>query len=325
MPPNDQMVEPAFGDEDMSAWLDSLNEDAKLNLPQLELNPMAHQVSGQEDEPDEESDDDDDSNNDDDSTEDDDEEGTPSTEEDFVTVNGNQIARADIQRLYEFDKYLRANPAAAQRLAAALPEPTGESTVPATGETSPPTNQDYQEPVKPEWLDDDDPQQKFVWESMVSLQKSQFETTRQQQQFLAQQQSFQVEQNQRQAAADMAQAIATFREQYPGLNEDDLASIRKDAVPFVKPMMEQLPPVEALRRSMEVAAYANTDMRQKLEMANPNPTNKQKSQTRKAKLGSLSSSPRSAPKEVTRPSFSSDRDMVNAIAHEISDQMGNQR
>ncbi len=72
---------------------------------------------------------------------------------------------------------------------------------------------------------------------------------------------------------------------------------------------------------MEVAAFANTDLRKRLDAETPPPTNQHRSATRKQKLSSISGTPRSAPKVDTKPSFQNDRDMVNAFATALNDQM----
>jgi hypothetical protein len=314
--PNDQMIEPELGNEDMEAWLDSLGE-SNVNLPALMRSPMMRSEGGaDEPNPDDEPDDGDEPTPD---------EGTPEQVEgvDYFTVNGNQFSRADIERLYSFDQYMRANPEAAQRVAEAIqPAPTGQPPVSPATPPTPGTVDEWQEPTPPETLDLEDPRDKIMWDMQLTAQRTAWEArqeVRKLNQSIVQDKQ---EQIQRQAAADMDTALSDFRAKFPGLNDDDVAAIRQEAVPFVDGMMKQLPPVDALFRSMEVAAYANTDLRKKLEAETPTPTARQHSRSRKQRLGSIAGTPRSAPKVEARPAFTNDRDMVNAVAQELSDAMG---
>jgi hypothetical protein len=120
----------------------------------------------------------------------------------------------------------------------------------------------------------------------------------------------------------MASALELFQKAHPNLNDDDIAAIRKEAVPFVEGMMKTLPPVQALARSMEVAGWANNDLRPKLmDSTVTTPSNKEKAHRRKQRLGELAGTPRSAPKtESGRVTFTSDKDMVNQLAQAFAEQ-----
>jgi hypothetical protein len=320
--PNDQMIDPEIGNEELDAWLAQLN-DQEIQLPAL-MSTHAGQVATVQDGNDDDNQDDEPGTQPDSDGDDDEEEEqqttTPAEGVDFFTINGQQFPRSDIERLYNFDQFMRQNPDAALRVAEAI-KPTADGQPPVSETTPTTTDEEWVEPTPPETLDLDDPMAKFTWDSMVSLQKSQFELGKQQKQFLTAQARDRQEQVNRQAAVDMDVALTQFRQQYPGLNDDDIATIRQEAIPFVDGMMRQLPPVDALKRSMEVAAFANTDLRPRLESETKPPTTHQRSTRRKQKLDSISGSPRSAPKVDTKPSFSNDRDMVNAFANALNDQM----
>src|SRR5215472_10052167 len=109
---NDMMVDPNVTSEDMDAWLQELDAggstyDLSRTLPSL--NVAEPDPPTQEPDPDEE------------------EEGTgeppepePSEPTDGFNINGTVWPREEIERLYNFDQYLRANPDAAQRVAQAV-------------------------------------------------------------------------------------------------------------------------------------------------------------------------------------------------------------
>lgn len=312
--PNDQMVDPQVSNDDLEAWLAEL-EEGNTTYDFSTINPTAVPVPTATDpapgeppaEPDPE--------------EPPDEPEPPATPDDYFTINGNQFAREDIERLYNFDQYLRANPDAAQRVAAAIAPP---STVPPQPSEPPvpapePETPSYTPPTPPEYLDLEDPSQKFLWERHVAVEEQLHNQNVTFQRYIAQQQAAQQEANNRQASIDMETALTTFRDSHPGLNDEDISSIRKSAGTFLPAMMQQLPPVAALVRSMEVAAWAEPSFRPRLESDTPAPTTTQKSSTRKQRLSQISGSPRSAPKTEPRVQYSTDKDMVNALANAIAE------
>jgi hypothetical protein len=313
--PNAQMVDPAIGDDELEEFLKSLDEGFDY-APNINLGTLAPQGGTEDDDPNGE---DDDENGDDDSE--DDQTPAPSTgDDDTVTVNGQSYQRADVERLLEFDKYLKANPNVAKRMAEAA---NAESAQPNVSPTppAPPSPVEFKAPEPPEGLDLDDPQTKFMWDQMVESRRESWETRQLLGQTTAQIQQSQQASDKRQAQEDMSQALTAFKQQFPHLNDDDIATIRSDATPLVESMMKSHPPVEALRRSMEAAAWANSDMRPKLDdPAKPNPTAQQRSKTRKRRLGALAgSSGNSAPKVDSRPTYTSDRDMVNEFAQALAE------
>lgn len=328
--PNDQMVtEPELGDAELQQWLTSVGDGAEIDLPGLDIGvPVssrkpaselhgAEQGGGfvaQNDEPDDEPDDE----------EDDDEipDLVPDAQ-DFFTINGQQFARADIERLYNFDQYMRSNPDVAQRVNDAITgqAPTGQAPVSAAPETTP--DPEWKEPEPPEFLDLEDPVQKFQWETHVATQRVLFQNEERQRKFFAAQAAEQNRRNSFQAQQDMSSALSSFKQSHPNLNDDDIAKVRQLATPFVEGMLKQLPPVEALTRSMEVAGMMDSDLRPKLiDTTVKTPTERQRSHRRKARLGEISGTGRSAPRtEPNRPAFTSDKDFLNALAAEFSEHM----
>lgn len=332
MPPpenNDQMVtEPTLGDEDLQQWLTSIGDGAEIELPSLAVGTPPPRATdddpngGVDDEPDP-----DDPNGDEPPQEP--PAPTAGADADHFVINGQQFAREDIERLYNFDQYMRANPDIAQRVNDAIAPPTtGQppvsetTTPPGTGATEQPTVEEWKDPEPPDFLDLEDPAQKFQWDTHVATQKTLFAQEQRSRQFFAQQAKVQQQTQARQVAQDMDAALASFKQAHPNFNEDDIAKVRAAAAPFVPGMMAQLAPVEALGRAMEVAAVMDNDLREKVtDPSVRTRTEHQTRQRRKARLGEISGSPRSAPKTESRPQFTSDKDFLNALAAEFSEQM----
>jgi hypothetical protein len=300
--PNDQSVDPPVSADDMDQFIKSLEAGYGENISLSTLAPQGT-TTEPEPEPDKPSTDDEPEP-----------EPEPEGDPNAILINGNRIPREDVERLYNFDQYLRANPDTAARVAEAVNprQPTVPKASQAPSEFTP--------PPPPDFLDLDDPQTKFLWEQHVATRQEMFNQSQEFKRREAAIQQYQQQQSERQARDDMATALSQFRSAFPGLNEDDMTSIRKDAVAIVPGMMAQLQPVQALYRSMEVAAWARADMRPKLSSETQEQTEQQKSATRKRKAGAVASSPTSAPKVEARPSYRSDRDMVSEFAQALSEQ-----
>lgn len=329
--PNDQMttgfLDQELGDEDMQQWLTSLADGAEISLPSLDAgkpNPPASvppaPVTGQEG--------DDDPDNEDDEDGDEPPEGTPvpmAADGSFFDLgNGNRISREDAERLYQFDQHLRQNPDVAQRVNAAIAPPTtGQPPVSQTPPPPSPPVAEWKEPTPPEFLDLEDPAQKFQWDSHVATQKAIFERDQRDAKLFTQMAEDRQRDINRQAQADMAVALQSFTQAHPNLNEDDIKAIRTAARPFVSGMMAQLPPVDALIRSMEVAGRMDVDLLAKMtDTTIKTRSTREQSRHRKARLGELSGTGRPAPKtEQSRPAFTSDKEFLNTLAAEFSEQM----
>lgn len=240
-------------------------------------------------------------------------------------INGTLFPKEDIERLYNFDQYLRANPDTARRVNDAITQPasaappTGQSTVP-----SPPEQADtFTPPDPPDFLDMEDARDKFSWDAHVATLKTQFDAGiqfKQQQAQLAQQQQ---QAHASQAQADMVTALGKFRGTFTNLNDEDMATIRKEAQAYIPGLLPTMSGADALYRSMEIAGWSNQEIKAKLENPdNPNPTTQHKAKTRKQRLGAISGSPRSAPKTDSRPLLTTDRDAINAFAQGLAESMG---
>jgi hypothetical protein len=222
---------------------------------------------------------------------------------DHVLINGNQIPLADVQRLYEFDQYLRSNPEAAERVHAAV-----QPVVPTPEQTPPPANQEL---TPPEWMDLEDPQQKFMWDSHVSNQRL-LATMVEQNNARAQS-----EINAR-AQSDMASALTRWTAAHPNFNEDQIEKVRKHGAEMniISGVMATSPdPVTALVRVMDLAAMDDPDLRAVyLTPEVKTPTRQQRSTTRKGKLNSLGGSSGSVPRTTTTPRPMSDREAIDQFA-----------
>lgn len=317
------VTQPDIGDEELQQWLTSVGDGAEIVLPSLNIGETPPRMQGDDDEeiePGTDTPDDDDTPQEPPAPEE-------TTDADYFTINGNRFERADIERLYNFDQYMRANPDVAQRVNDAIVTSPTRETPPAGSPPVPEapaeTSAEFEAPEPPDFLDLEDPVHRFQWESHVGNLKALHDRDQQTNRAFAQMAADRQAQTERQAATDMQQALATFTEAHPNLNDDDIAKIRQAAAPFVEGMLKQLPPVEALARSMEVAAVMDNDIRDKMmDPTVKTQTDKQRSRHRKERLGQISGSPRSAPRtEPSRPAYTSDKEMLNDLAAAFSEQM----
>lgn len=327
---NDQMVTPAeIGDDELQQWLTSVADGADIPLPALDsangIPPkprMQEGGTGEQPDPNEPGSD----PPDDDDEEEEEQTQEPGGEADYFTINGNRFERADIERLYNFDQYMRNNPDVAQRVNDAIITPTSQAAgtgTPPVPETPAETSAEFEAPEPPDFLDLDDPVQRFQWESHIETRRAIFDRDERDKRAFAQMAAERQQQAERQAATDMQTALGNFKEAHPNLNDDDIAKIRQAAAPYLPAMIQTLPPVEALSRSMEVAAVMDNDLRDKItDPTAKTPTAREQSRHRKGKLGQISGSGRSAPRtEPSRPAYTSDKDMLNELAAAFSEQM----
>lgn len=229
---------------------------------------------------------------------------------DHVLVNGNQVPLADVQRLWEFDKFLRENPEAAQRVQAAV-----QPVVPAA-ETPPPANQEL---TPPEWMDLEDPQQKFMWDQHVQTQQTL--ATIAQRDAAARQ----AEITQR-ATTDMATALSQWTAAHPNINEDQIEKVRAHAAEMNiigSLMATSSTPVQALVRAMDIAALDDPDLRTVyLTPEVKTPTRQQRSTTRKGKLNALGGSSGSVPRTTTPSRPQTDQEAREQFAAGLAESFG---
>jgi hypothetical protein len=238
----------------------------------------------------------------------------PVTAPDTVLVNGNPVPLADIQRLYEFDQYLRQNPDAAERVQQAVT--VREPAVPTPAAAAPPAN----EVTPPDFLDMDDPAHKFMWESHLAQQQ-------QLQQFT--QQNIQREQealNQK-AMAEMDTALSRFRSAHPNLNDDQIIQIRKHGAEMniaSAVMATTVNPVDGFVRILDLAALDTPDIRSTYldTEVKKTPTTRQRSTERKGKLNALGGSSGSVPRTTTTPRPVTDREAIDQFAQGLAESLG---
>jgi hypothetical protein len=293
--------------EAMEDFIKGLNESfeypalATLNLepdPAPELDPSGPLAS---DEPEEDSEE-----------EEEVPETPPATPSDHVLINGQEVPLSDVQRLYEFDQYLRSNPDAAERVQAAV-----KPTVPAA--PAPPTNETL---TPPEFLDLEDPAQKFMWDSYVRTQTDLAA--------IKQRDEIREQSNvQARATADMDQALAQWTAAHPNFNDDQIIAVRKHAAEMNvigSLMATSSSPVAALARAMDLAALDNPDLRSIYldPETHKTQTRKQKQATTKSKLNALGGSSGSAPRTTSTPRPMTDKQARDQFAKELSDSFQNQ-
>jgi hypothetical protein len=236
------------------------------------------------------------------------------TSPETVTINGQQILTSDVQRLYEFDQFLRSNPEAAQRVKAAV-----EPVVPAPAVEATPTPDPALTP--PEWMDLEDPAQRFMWESHVTNQKTLS---------ALQAQSMQRQQSEinAQAAANTNTAISQWVAAHPNFNEDQVNEVRKHAAQMnlIDSLIATSPnPIVAVSRALDLAAMDKPELRTVYldTEAPPTPTRQQASRTRKSKLNALGGSSGSVPRTTTTPKAMSDREAIDQFAAGLAESFQN--
>jgi len=303
-----QIVFPAESTDDIDAFLNSLGADFEY-APTVTVPPIAAQAPYGVDE----------HGND---IEESDEEVTPEGDTpEFVVINGQQVPLAEVQRLVDFDTYLKANPDTARRMAESIAAPTGLPPVPTATEPEARPVAEFTPPTPPETLDLEDPSIKFMWDELVATRKQAWEATQMSQAVAQQGQVTQQQLTARQAEIDMRDAQAQFRHDHPNMTEDNIKSIRKLAAEMniVPGLLTSMPtPTEALHRAMEIAAWADADTRPLMldTSSTPSPT---ATTTRKKRLSQISSAPGSAPVSDAPTRVRSDKDMIQAFATELAE------
>lgn len=242
-----------------------------------------------------------------------------------VEVNGVQVPLADVQRLYEFDQFLRSNPEASRRVAAAISDDQPAPAEPTTGEPAVPAQAAAPAtpiPVAPpDFLDLEDPAQKFLWDSHVATQTqlaNMVKANNDQAQTLAN----------RQATIDAEAAISQFRTAHPNFNDDQMNTLRRHAagMGILDSIIATSPDaVTALSRTLDLAALDHADSRT-LYLAPPETarakTTTEKSRARKSALNSLGGSSGSVPKTSTTPKPKTDRQAIDEFARQLGESFG---
>jgi hypothetical protein len=220
----------------------------------------------------------------------------PSPLSSTLRIGDKDIPLDEVTQLYELGKTLRENGLDRQ---VTQPVPVA------------PTPETPQEVAPPSFIDPDDEVQMGLWKHIQTLEAKVDQTQQTFQQTAAQQERAR-------AQDDFNSALNKFRTAYPNVTDDDLAIIRPAAALIVNPLIAAHGPVEGMVKAMYITGLDIERTRSKI-LDPTTPTNN--SNTRKRKLNSLNGSSGSAPKTNNRPQLTSDRDVVNAMARELADNL----
>src|SRR3974390_2748155 len=184
-------------------------------------------------------------------------------------------------------------------------------------EDDPPPPAPPAEPTPPEWMDLDDPSQRFMWE--------QFKTQATQIRSLQEQQSQTAAESARaRAITEVNVALDTFRQSHPELTESDVQEVRTHAVALniIGGLSQTRTGTDAVLKALDIAYLDHPDFAAK---AKGEPTaaeaKAQKNAQRKQKLAGLSGSSGSAarqPEEQPKPT--TDREAKAQAAKWLSEQ-----
>jgi hypothetical protein len=172
------------------------------------------------------------------------------------------------------------------------------------------------EPEVPEWLDLDDPSQKFFWSQLQAQNKALNQIAQTQAQGLQ-------EQARSKAQNDVDTAMATFRSAHPELTENDIGVVRLHAVSLdiIDGLARNRTGVDAVLKALDIAYLDHPEFRAK-QAGEPTPTEVKATQSkeRKSKLGALSGSSGSAPRTETPRKPESDREAREQASQFLRDQ-----
>lgn len=173
------------------------------------------------------------------------------------------------------------------------------------------------EPAKPpEWLDMEDPRDQFIWTQLQEQQKALHGIAASQQQMVQ-------EQTQARLTSEVEQGLATFRTNHPELTENDIGALRLHAVGLniIGGLAQKMPGPDAVLKALDLAYLDHPEFRAK-HVGDPSPKEEKAkaSQERKQKLGALSGSSGSAPRQETPTRPTTDREMKQQAVQWLSDQ-----
>ena len=223
--------------------------------------------------------------------------------DEWISIDGRAVPVAEARSMLELRQYLARNPEKAEAVRRAV---EGEP------EPEPPA-----EPQPPEWMDLDDPSQRFMWETLKT-QSSQIAQ-------LQQQQSAQLAETARgRAVSEVNVAMDTFRRNHPELTEDDIQTVRTHAVGLniIGGLSAGRNGTDAVLKALDIAYLDLPDFRARAK-GEPTPTEQRAkaSADRKQKLSGLAGGSGSAPKQpAATPRPTSDREMRLQATQWLSEQ-----
>jgi hypothetical protein len=180
-----------------------------------------------------------------------------------------------------------------------------------------PVQKDPPVPVAPEWLDTEDPAQAFFWKKMQDQDRAL-------QAVAANQQKINEDQTRERLVNEVQSGLSTFRQAHPELTEDDVQVIRLHATSLniVGGLAAQMDGPAAVRKALDIAYLDHPEYRaQHQGEPKPSEVKAKASSERKAKLGALSGSSGSAPRQPeAQQKPSTDREMRAQAAKWLSEQ-----
>jgi hypothetical protein len=223
--------------------------------------------------------------------------------EEWISIDGRAIPVAEARSMLELRQYLAANPDKAEKVRAAI--------------EAEPAAKPEPEPEPPEFLDLEDPSQRFMWE--------QFKAQHQQIAHLQQAQAaVQADSARARALGDVQGAMSTFRQNHPELTEDDVTAVRTHAVALniIDGLAKTRTGPEAVLKALDIAYMDHPEFRAKAT-ATPSPkeTKAAENKSRRQKLSGLAGSSVSATREPEAPKRpETDREMRQQAAKWASEQ-----
>jgi hypothetical protein len=228
----------------------------------------------------------------------------PAVEGEFVNIGGRLVPIADARSMMEFRQYLASNPDKAEAVRKAVEGEPQPQPAPA-------------EPEPPEFLDLDDPTQRFMWEQFKAQHGQIAELQRRGSERDA-------ATARERAVNDVQAAMSTFRLGHPELTEDDIAAVRTHAVALdiIDGLSRTRNGHDAVLKALDIAYLDHPDFRAK---ATGTPSPKQikaaESKERKQKLAGLAGSSVGAtrePEPMRKPE--TDREMRAAAVQWLTEQ-----
>jgi hypothetical protein len=231
-------------------------------------------------------------------------EQTPPQADDWITIDGRAVPVAEARSMLELRRYLSENPEKADKVRAVIedqPQPEKPAEV---------------EP--PEWLDLEDPSQKFMWETL----KSQHQQIARLQQSLG---GIQANTARQDAQRQVDLALSTFRTNHPELTEDDVQTVRVHAVGLnIIPGLEKVMASgsEAVLKALDLAYQDHPEFRAKATgVPSPKEQKQGESKARKQKLAGLAGSSVGATREPSAPKRpETDREMREMATKWLTEQ-----
>lgn len=227
---------------------------------------------------------------------------------DTVRMGEADVPLSEVRAFYELGKMLREGSL----------QPTGV-TGDSGDEPSPPAAPpEPLPPTMPSWLDQEDPVQMGVWNTLqeqATEYKKELAEVRQ----LAEQSSSAL--RDRLAMENGQAAVTQFRTQYPNISDTEFDTLLTLCQPMVDGFVAtSANPIEGVKRALYVSALDFEPTRAKV-LGTQSP--QQKSTERKRKLGSLSGSGGNGNRsESPRPQLSTDKQSVQEFANALSESYG---